>query len=64
MKEFLLPFAGALAATMIVWAGIGPLVLTHLPVADSTKGLIQMGVGIVVCVLTFDFIRKKLGAGK
>ena len=62
MKDFVIPFVGALVATLVIWT-LMPLLLTPLPIGDSIKGLIQLGVGIVVCVLTFDFIRKKLGGG-
>ena len=62
MRDFILPMAGALVATLIVWSVIGPLVLAHLPVSDSIKGLLQMVIGIAACMLTFDFLRKKLGS--
>ncbi|MFK7941418.1 MAG: hypothetical protein AB8B85_00650 [Paracoccaceae bacterium] len=63
MRDFLLPMAGALMVTLIVWSAIGPLVLAHLPVPDSIKGLAQLAIGIAACMLTFDFLRKKLGSG-
>lgn len=63
MREFLLPMAGALVATLLVWSVIGPLLLTHLPVPSSVKGILHMVIGIATCMLTFDFLRKKLGSG-